>query len=139
MERAAARGGHGRGRVAREENALTPAFASRVGQRNGVDERLGIRMEGAFEHVGGRAKLDDLAKIHHSNAIRQRAFTRVSFMVSLLLRGAQYWNALDTRRAPMPWPALKSARIVHPRRGKLKAKMRIMTIILKIVTIACQW
>ena len=26
-------------------------------------------MEGAFEHVGGRAKLDDLAKIHHSNAI----------------------------------------------------------------------
>ena len=70
MERTAAGWVHRGWWVAGQQDALPLTLTARVGQWHSADERFGIRMQRALEYIGGRAKLDDFAEIHHGDAVR---------------------------------------------------------------------
>ena len=70
MERTAAGWVHRGWWVAGQKDALPLTFAAWIGQWHRADECLCVGMQRVFDNLGGRAKLDDFAEIHHCDPVR---------------------------------------------------------------------
>ena len=65
-----------RGRVTEEDDPLTGSFHLWVRGRDGADEGAGVRVAWTFDHVDGGAQFNDLAEVHHGDAIRDVFYHR---------------------------------------------------------------
>src|SRR6266852_5139874 len=70
MENAARRRGQGRGNLALEGARRTRALDLRIGDRRGVEQRLGVGMRRMGVELVAVGDLHQMAEIHHRNSIR---------------------------------------------------------------------
>ena len=68
-EPAAGRGIRGTRNIALQDDPPPCALLPRIRQRNGRKQRLSVRMRGHAEYLIDVSDLDDLAEIHHRNAV----------------------------------------------------------------------
>jgi len=74
---AAARGRvHRRGHVAGEDDALALLLDLRVGDRDGREQRLAVRVERVLVEVDAVGELDDLAQVHDRDSVADVAHDR---------------------------------------------------------------